>query len=483
MPRYPQPQRHTRTSRLTVAAVPIRWWSERRLRRDASLYRFRESLFRLPALIALVGMLAALLLLAVDRSLHTERWGLPQALQMRPDAAQQFLAVLAGATITTAGVVFSLTVVSLQLASQQFSPRVLRTFVRDRRAQTVIGLLVATFIYCVLVLWEVRPEDTTAPALATAASVVLALVTVLAIIAHLDHLARGLQVGEVLRRVSEETAQVLAEVTRESRRERAHPGVDLAELGPAHEVLAPRDGWVTQSSLEDLFAAIPAGGVLRLETRIGAYVSAGQVLARLWPASAGDGRDELITAAVHIGDTRTMQEDVDFGVRQMVDVGLRALSPAVNDPSTAIEVVLRVGSTVRRLLLAPDAPVALSGTEQRVLLRPWDLSYEDYVRHAFDQLRFHGSADPNVAAALMRTLRMLIGIARDEGRLDRIPALTHQRDLLLAAVESNAHWLPHERDRLHAITRAETDPADRGSEGRQPPTSEVQAALDPAQPA
>lgn len=207
-------------------------------------------------------------------------------------------------------------------------------------------------------LWEVRPEDETAPVLATAVSVALALVTVLAIIAHLDHLARGLQVGEVLREVSEKTAQVLAEVTRESRQERAHPGLDPAELGPAHEVLAPCDGWVTQSSLDSLLAALPPGGVLRLQTRIGAYVSAGQVLARLWPASAGDSRDALIAGAVQIGNTRTMQEDVDFGLRQMVDVGLRALSPAVNDPSTANEVVLRVGSTMRRIVLSDDSAAA-----------------------------------------------------------------------------------------------------------------------------
>lgn len=436
--------------------------SDRHLRREASWYRFRESLFRLPALIILGGILAAVLLLSADRAWDTDRWGLPLALQLRPDAAQQFLAVLAGATITTAGVVFSLTVVSLQLASQQFSPRVLRTFVRDRRAQTVIGLLVATFVYCVLVLWEVRPEDTTAPVLATAASVGLAVVTVLAIIAFLDHLARGLQVGEVLRVVSQETADVLAEVTRAARRERAHPAVDPAGLGPAYEVLAPRDGWVTQSSLEDLFAAIPAGGTLRLESRIGAYVSAGQVLARLWPASAGEAGNGRITAAVHIGDTRTMQEDVDFGLRQMVDIGLRALSPAVNDPSTAIEVVLRVGSTLRRVLLAPDAPVTLSGPGERVVVRPWDLTYEDYVRHAFDQLRFHGAADPSVAAALMRTLQTLIEIARDCGRPERIPALREQRDLLEAAVERHTHWLPAEVARFRAVARADVDPSDHG---------------------
>lgn len=121
-----------------------------------------------------LGITAAVILLALDHALDTGHWSLPQVLRIQPASAQELLAVIAGAMITTAGVVFSLTVVSLQLASQQFSPRVMRTFVRDRHAQLVIGLLVATFAYCVLVLWALRGDDSTAPVLATAAAVPLA---------------------------------------------------------------------------------------------------------------------------------------------------------------------------------------------------------------------------------------------------------------------------------------------------------------------
>lgn len=450
--------RATRYGRL----MPKRLNSGGRLRKQAALYRFRESLFVLPALIVGVGLGSAIVLLVIDRLLRSDQWGLPTAVQMRPGAAQELLAVLAGATITTAGVVFSLTVVSLQLASQQFSPRVMRTFIADRPAQVVIGLLVATFVYCVVVLWEVRDDDVTAPVLATSAAVVIAVVTVLSIIGFLDHLARGLQVGEVVRRVSSESEVVLAELTRETRLERAHEGVDVSALGEAHHVVAVRDGWVTQAALGDLFAAIPERGVLRLETRVGAYISQGQLLARVWPREAGGDLDERVSAAIYVGDTRTMQEDLDFGLRQMVDIGLRALSPAINDPSTAIEVVLRVGSTIRLLLLAPDAPTALSGPGERVLLRPWDLSYEDYVGHAFDQLRFHGARDPEVAAALMRTLNMLIRAAEDADLRHRVPALVSQRDQVLAAAERHDEWLPQERDRLRAIADVDTDPAEHG---------------------
>src|SRR3712207_4648220 len=113
------------------------------LRARALGYRFRESLFFLPVLIVLAGLALALVVDDLNRWLRADAWPLATALRMAPEVAVWFLSGVAGAMITTAGVVFSLTVVSLQLASSQFSPRVLRTFVRDRLSQVVIGTLVA----------------------------------------------------------------------------------------------------------------------------------------------------------------------------------------------------------------------------------------------------------------------------------------------------------------------------------------------------
>jgi len=228
-------------------------------------------------------------------------------------------------------------------------------------------------------------------------------------------------------------------------------------------VLAPRDGWVTQAALDDLLGAIPEDGVLRLETRVGAYISAGEVLARVWPRPDDPAAvDRVVAAAVFISDARTMQEDLDFGIRQLVDIGLRALSPAVNDPTTAVEVVLRIGSSLRRLLAAPDPPVTLAGPGGRVLIRAWDLTYDDIVEHAFAQLRIHGCADPKVAAALVRTLQTLIEYADSCDRPERVPALEAQLRLVTAQAARNDHWLPEGHERLRAIAEAERDPADHG---------------------
>src|SRR5699024_10558191 len=160
------------------------------LRVAAVRYRFEESLFLLPALVMLGGIVLAVVASTVDDAIGHDA-DVPVTLAMSANAATWLLATVAGAMITTVGVVFSLTVVSLQLASDQFSPRVMRSFIRDRLSQVVIGLLVGTFFYCVLVLPNISGEATDpAPRVSLTIAVVLTLVTVVGIIVHLDHLAR-----------------------------------------------------------------------------------------------------------------------------------------------------------------------------------------------------------------------------------------------------------------------------------------------------
>lgn len=181
-----------------------------------------------------------------------------------------------------------------------------------------------------------------------------------------------------------------------------------------------------------LLAAVPPGSVVRLETRVGAFLVRGIPLATIWPHPP---REETVAralqAAVVVGDRRTPQQDVDFGLRQLLDIALRALSAAVNDPTTAIEVVLRMASILRPLLLTRLPPQAV-GAHDSVLLRPWDLDHAEYVRHAFEQLRLYAAPHPQVAIALVRSLRMLWeaveGLDLEDARreLERQLALTLQ---------------------------------------------------------
>jgi uncharacterized membrane protein len=189
---------------------------------------------------------------------------------------------------------------------------------------------------------------------------------------------------------------------------------------------------VQQVSNEAVLAAVAPGSVVRLETRVGAYLARGIPLASVWPAPRHPRRlERALRRVLVVGDSRTMQQDVDFGLRQLTDIALRALSPAVNDPTTAIEVVLRLSSILRPLLLRELPCQVLQDESGSVLLRPWDLDHSEYVRHAFGQLRVYAAPHPQVAVALVRSLRMLREAVVQAERPHLVPELDRQLSLTL----------------------------------------------------
>ncbi|KAA1430076.1 DUF2254 domain-containing protein [Mycolicibacter arupensis] len=429
------------------------------VRAAALAYRFRESLFALPLLIVVGGMALAVITRVVDGNIGPSPRYL---LQMDSGVATTLLSTIAGATITTAGVIFSLTIVSLQLASSQLSPRVMRWFIRDRLSQVVIGLLVATFVYCVLSLPDLDGSSPVpAPPLTVTVAIVLTIATVITIIAHVDHLAHRLEVGQVVREIAAEGSMVIDAVAAAAVHERPAHDADMDVPQNALRLTSPGNGWVSQVHAERLLAAIPAGTTIRLDTRVGAYIHLGQPLVTIWPVPAHPDRvRHKLARAVVVSDSRTMQEDVDFAFRQLVDIGLRALSSAINDPTTAVEATLRVGSLLRRVLSAPPRLPAVAGPEGRILLRPWDLDPKEYIGHGFDQLRQAAPSQPLVAAAILRVLRMLVAHAKESGRPEHLPALREQTELLVDSLERAPDLHPRDLARLKAIAADTTDPAD-----------------------
>lgn len=426
----------------------------RRLRLRALGDRLRESLLFLPVLMLLASTGIFVLLWQID----TAHPGLPGAFRFAPGTASTLLGIIAGATITTAGVVFSLLVVSLQLASGQFSPRVLRGFWRDRFGQVLVGLLLSTFLFCVLVLARLNPAAKRAPALTVMFALALTLASVVVIVVYLDRISRQQYVGRIVARVAGETLALVREFPHGPhvgmRVGEPVPPPDTEALGAPFIIRSPGDGWVQQISRRAVIAAAPPGSVLRLETRVGGYLVRDAPLAALWPAPANPSAvDALVRAAVILGPARTMQQDVDFGLRQLNDIALRALSPAVNDPTTAIEVILRLGSILRPLMLADLPAQSVRDEAGRVLLTPFDLDHAEYIAHAFDQIRLYGAAHPQVLTAAARTLRMLRGAcALAGGREGIIAALDGELELTVASCDPG--MLPHDRARVEAAARS-----------------------------
>lgn len=367
--------------------------------------RFRSSLFFFPVMFVIVAVALAGVMLWVDGRIDDT--DLPAWLRTTESNAQVVLGTVAGATITVSGIAFSLTLVSVQLASSQLSPRVMRHFLRDRFQQSVMGLTVGTFAYCLIVLRAttvaVAGDRPVIPHLAVGAAVVLGVATVIGILAFIDHGARAVQAGRLIGRISDETRAVHAELVR--RGVAAVEGDASLPAEPGFTVTAPEDGWVQQVSEDALFASIGDGVVVRLDVHVGSYVTPDGAVATVWPepADAAATADRVLNA-VAIGNERTMQEDVEFGIRQMVDVGLRALSPAVNDPSTAYEAIVHLAGVVGDILCHDLPPRAVRGPGDRRIVRPFELSHEALLGRAFDQLRIAAADQPHVCVALAKAL-------------------------------------------------------------------------------
>jgi len=412
----------------------------RRLRQRAWSNRLAESLLFLPVLLLVAAVLTEEALAALDRHATV----LSGTLDLSPDAAVALLSTVAGATITTAGVVFSLLVVSLQLASGQFSPRVLRTFWRDRFGQLLVGLLLATFAFCVLALTQVDTKAARAPTLTMVGALLLAFTSIVAIVAYLNRITRQQYVGRILERIADETLELVRELPYGSRvGQRVGDPVqppDLAAAGEPLVVRASSDGWVQQISRRAMIGAAPADSIVRVETRVGAYIVADTPLATIWPRPDQTSTARFVRGvsdAVILGVSRTMQQDVDFGIRQLNDIALRALSPAVNDPTTAIEVILRVSSIMRPLLRAELPPQAVQDRAGRILLTPWDLDYGEYVTHAYSQVCRYAGPHFEVMLTLIRNLRMLRTACTLTGdRTQALAKLAQQGQVALATAEA-----------------------------------------------
>ncbi|MFP5310419.1 MAG: DUF2254 domain-containing protein [Actinomycetes bacterium] len=415
--------------------------------------RLRGSLFYVPAVCVAAAMALATTLARLDRTDLV-----PDAvptLQVTVASARALLGTLAGATITVAGIVFSVTVVSVQLASSQASPRVLRGFLRDRFQQGVIGLVIGTFAYCTVVLAVTRArgsDETATGSVAVTVATLLAIASILAIIAFIDRSARSMQVGRIIRTVTLETLSRIESLYAERGQGDPTP-VQQAPLpaGPSLRVEADAVGWVQQVNADALLAAVPADALVRLDTPVGEHVHPGRPVLTVWLPEGTDADEDEVRAhlrgALAVGDTRTMQQDVAFGIRQLVDIALRAMSPGINDPTTADEAVVHLAGVLTALLRHDLPPRVRTGSDGRVLVRPNDPDHGDLLDLAFDQLRTVAADEATVLVRLCTTLAELQDVARETERPEAVERVRAQADAIVAALDDSALG-PHDRARV-----------------------------------
>ncbi|MEO6745807.1 MAG: DUF2254 domain-containing protein [Caldimonas sp.] len=387
--------------------------------------RLHSSFWFLPSLMAAAAGVLALAAVALDR-IATDRWlqGLGWVYSGGAEGASLVLSTIAGSMITIAGVVFSMTLVSLSLASSQLGPRLLRNFMRDTANQVVIGTFVATFVYCLLVLRTIRRADETAfvPHLAVTFGVLLALVGLAVLIYFIHHVAVSIQADEVIGRVARELFDGIerlfpAQIGHAG--DRASPPSPITEAPPgfdgeAVDVRAAEDGYLQLIDARGLMAlAVEAEIRIRLHIRPGNYIIKDQTLATVTPAGrVDDAVSERLNGALVLGNQRTSAQDVEFAILQLVEIAVRALSPGINDPFTAVTCIDRLGSALCRLARR-DLPSAWREDHAGVIrvIAP-KISFADIVGTALNQIRQHARNDVAVTLRLLEAIEVVAASAR-----------------------------------------------------------------------
>ena len=380
--------------------------------------RGRDSLWFLPGVLTL---LAAVLAFVVTEA---ERRGAFDAEVLRSwvfgggvEGARGVLEAIAGGLITVTGVVFSVTIVALQLASTQFTPRILRNFTADRGNQLVLGVFIATFTYTILVLRTVRSaedgEDPFVPRVAVTLAVVMVLVAIGFLIFYINHSARSIQVAAILDRVANRT---IGDVHRLFPEQVGH--ADGAEppdpRPPGHEattVAADAAGYLQVVDARSLFRLGKGKRlVIAMEPHIGDFVVPGQPLASVSPPGEVD--EEVcrqIRRAFLLGPERTPEQDVEFGIVEISDIAIKALSPGINDPTTAVRCIDRLAEVL--LALGTRHPPDPWRTEEgRVHYLARHTTFARAVGLSFDQIRHFGASNPAIARKLLEVTTRLASL-------------------------------------------------------------------------
>ncbi|WP_344961628.1 DUF2254 domain-containing protein [Streptomyces thioluteus] len=354
------------------------------------------------------------------------------------DDARQALITIASTIVTVIALVLGLTIVTLQLASTQFSPRLLRNFLRDRPNQVVLATFVATFAYSTAGLYTVRAEGgADFPRLAVSGAVALIFLSLGMLVFFVHHIVHSIKIDTVMIRVAEAADRAVRAYTREA------PGTDRSGPAPPPDALvlaAPRSGYVQTVHPGPLLeSAASQDAVVVIAARVGDHLVAGTApLALAWSRRGGPPEDAAALAralhhAVQIGPERTLRQDVMFGLRQLVDIALRALSPAINDPYTGVQVLDRLSVLIGALggrALGDDALTDGAGETRVVVAGP---AFAEYLDLACGQIRRYGAGEPAVCLALLRLLTTAAASVTDERRR---AAVGDQARLVLADAES-----------------------------------------------
>lgn len=410
----------------------------------------RNSYWFVPGVIALGALLLAYTMPIVDTKVGEAGVELPEWVRTTTDTARATLSAMAGAMITVTGTVFSITMVTLSLTSQQFGPRLLRRFMHDLPTQITLGVFLSTGFYCLLLLRVVESHEDglVAPHLSILAAVVFTVLSMMMLIVYIHHVAVMIQAPNVVASVARDLDAAIDRMFPER--------VGVEDEDPARQDESPpeseglllfscREGYMQALAADDLMCwAREQDLIVRLQERPGSFVVRDAPVAEVWRRGPSDAsREDLekhFNSLFIVGERRTPRQDVECAVDELAEVAVRALSPGVNDPFTAANCVDRLGASLARFAerRVPDARRYDDDGVLRVVTRPIGLA--NMLEAAFNQIRQYSRDSVAVTIRLLEALEI---IASRVSQPDDAAAVQTHAEMIVRGSES----LPEEFDK------------------------------------
>lgn len=400
---------------------------------------FRSSLWFVPVLMVIASSVLALVFIEVDGRTNQELLAkYPRIFGAGADGSRGMLSSIAGSMITVAGLTFSLTIVAMAQVSSQYTSRILRNFMRDRSNQFVMGFFVGIFVYCLIVLRTIRggDEGRFIPSLAVLFGLLLAISSVGVLIFFIHHIASSIQASSIISSAAEETIGALQrlfadQVSEEIEEAEANLSAGLLAGKSWRPIPALRTGYVQDFDAEGLLTfTLEFNCILRMERGMGSFVVKDSPLVSIGATANGvrvdEGTTERLNELFTIRHYRTIDQDVAFGIRQIVDIALKALSPGVNDTTTAVVCIDYLGAILAELAGRRIDPHFRS-EEGDVRVIAQSATFESLVQGAFDQIR---DVAADNTAIYLRLLSAIETITRRTTTTRRRAALAIQVDLI-----------------------------------------------------
>ncbi|WP_223173768.1 DUF2254 domain-containing protein [Gloeobacter kilaueensis] len=420
------------------------------------LLRWQERLLAgywfVPSSMAIAAVALSSVMLAIDR-LNTAPWTglIAEGYFGGPNGALMLLSTVAGSTITVAGTVFSVTLVALALASQQFGPRVLRNFMQDIHYQSVLGTFVATFIYCLLILRTVRvdPPGTFVPHLSVAVAILLALAGIVVLIYFIHHAATSINAWHIIREISGELEENIiymfsGALGQAGSTTRSGDRIDRKDAQQGRSIPAQVSGYIRSIDYQHLLRlAREHDLLLNVCLRPGKFVVSGSELAIVWPAERASRRLIVqISEAFILGRERTPFQDVEFSIKQLVEIAIRAISPAINDPFTAIRCIDQLCAALCSLAEKDFPSGRIYDGDHRLRVMADQVTFLELLDDAFHQIRQYSRTD---VAVTIRLLEAITTIA-EHAHLDmNRAALLHHAEMI-ASSQTAQIYEPFDRE-------------------------------------